>query len=61
MARKCVDVFGVSSFDEDIGIHTVTSGIRNDDEIASICAGKEFGLIRTVAGKVTTIYLVYFI
>ncbi|KAK9891452.1 hypothetical protein WA026_014685 [Henosepilachna vigintioctopunctata] len=25
---------------------------RNDEEIASICAGKEFGLIRTLSGKV---------
>lgn len=52
LARKCIDVFGASSFDEDIGIHTVISGIGSDDEIATICAGKEFALLRTVTGKV---------
>lgn len=50
LARKCVDVLGVSSFDEEIGTYTVSTG--NEEEIATICAGKEFGLIRTVTGKV---------
>ncbi|KAG5884565.1 hypothetical protein JTB14_006591 [Gonioctena quinquepunctata] len=50
LARKCVDVLGFSSFDEEIGTHTVNTG--SEEEIASIYAGKEFGLIRTVTGKV---------
>ncbi|XP_074033015.1 MYC binding protein highwire isoform X2 [Leptinotarsa decemlineata] len=50
LARKCVDVFGLSSFDEEIGTYTVNTG--SEEEIASICTGKEFGLIRTVTGKI---------
>ncbi|CAG9818957.1 unnamed protein product [Phaedon cochleariae] len=50
LARKCVEVFGVSSFDEDVGSYTVNIG--NEEEIGNICCGKEFGLIRTVTGKV---------
>nr|CAH7734761.1 unnamed protein product [Callosobruchus chinensis] len=50
LARKCVDVLGVSPFDEEIGTYTVNTG--SEEEIASICAGKEFGLLKTVTGKV---------
>lgn len=50
LARKCVDAFGVSSFDEENGTYTVNTG--NEEEIATICTGKEFGLIKTVSGKV---------
>ncbi|XP_056648043.1 E3 ubiquitin-protein ligase MYCBP2 isoform X1 [Diorhabda sublineata] len=50
LARKCVDAFGVSSFDEENGTYTVNTG--GEEEIATICTGKEFGLIRTISGKV---------
>ncbi|KAL3283879.1 hypothetical protein HHI36_018048 [Cryptolaemus montrouzieri] len=51
LARKCVDVLGIAPFEDEGLSHTVNTG--NDEEIASICAGKEFGLIRTVSGKVS--------
>ncbi|XP_076385847.1 MYC binding protein highwire isoform X12 [Megachile rotundata] len=50
LARKCVDVFGYSTFDEEQAIHTLNPGC--DDEIAIVTAGKEFGLLKTVSGKV---------
>jgi E3 ubiquitin-protein ligase MYCBP2 len=50
LARKCVDAFGVAPFDEEGNSHTVNTG--SEDEIATICAGKEFGLIKTTSGKV---------
>ncbi|XP_044762914.1 E3 ubiquitin-protein ligase MYCBP2 [Coccinella septempunctata] len=50
LARKCVEVLGTSSFEDEGLSHTVNTG--TDEEIATICAGKEFGLIRTVSGKV---------
>ncbi|KAJ8937054.1 hypothetical protein NQ314_012048 [Rhamnusium bicolor] len=50
LARKCVEVLGVASFEEEIGSYTVNTG--NEEEVATICAGKDFGLIRTVMGKV---------
>lgn len=58
LARKCIDVLGVSAFDEEIGTYTVSTG--SEEEIAAICAGKEFGLLRTVTGKVDIwIYMEY--
>ncbi|XP_017786826.1 PREDICTED: E3 ubiquitin-protein ligase MYCBP2-like isoform X2 [Nicrophorus vespilloides] len=50
LARKCIDVLGTAPFEEEPQFHTVNS--CNDEEIATICAGKEFGLIKTVNGKV---------
>lgn len=50
LARKCVDALGVAPFEEDGVSNTINTG--TDDEIATICAGKEFGLIRTTSGKV---------
>lgn len=50
LARKCIDVMGSSSFDEDSGNKTLNFDF--DDEILSIVSGKEFGLIRTTSGKV---------
>uniref|UniRef100_A0A1B6EGK8 PHR domain-containing protein n=1 Tax=Clastoptera arizonana TaxID=38151 RepID=A0A1B6EGK8_9HEMI len=50
LARKCVDVFGVASFDEDSNIHTLEIGC--DEEVSDISAGKDFCLIRTASGKV---------
>lgn len=54
LARKCVDVLGTAAFEDEGLSHTVNTG--TDDEIATICAGKEFGLIRTVSGKVNSIF-----
>lgn len=53
LARKCVDVLGGAVFEDEIGSHTVNTG--NEEEIATICAGKEFGLIKTTSGKVLLI------
>jgi hypothetical protein len=50
LARKCLDVFGTASFDEDANIHTIHTGC--DEEIVFIAAGKDFGLTRTNSGKV---------
>ncbi|KAL0280278.1 UNVERIFIED_CONTAM: hypothetical protein PYX00_001618 [Menopon gallinae] len=50
LARKCIDVLGVSSYDEENPGKTLNIG--SDDEIVSITAGKEFGLVRTLNGKV---------
>jgi E3 ubiquitin-protein ligase MYCBP2 len=52
LARKCLDVFGTASFDEDANIHTIHTGY--DEETVVIAAGKEFGLARTNSGKVST-------
>lgn len=49
LARKCVDVFGYASFDEDQSTYIINP--RCDDEIAYVAAGKEFMLLRTVSGK----------
>lgn len=51
LARKCVDIFGYATFDEEQAIHTLNPGC--DDEIAIVTAGKEFGLLKTVSGKVS--------
>lgn len=50
LARKCIDVIGSSSFDEEGSSKTLNIG--SDDEIVSVVAGKEFGLVRTLSGKV---------
>ncbi|XP_017880442.1 E3 ubiquitin-protein ligase MYCBP2-like [Ceratina calcarata] len=50
LARKCVDVFGYATFDEEQAVHTLNSGC--DDEIMTVTAGKEFALLKTVSGKV---------
>ena len=50
LARKCLDVFGSASFDEDANIHTIVTGC--EEETVVIAAGKDFGLIRTNSGKV---------
>ena len=49
LARKCVDVFGYALFDEEQGAHVLNPGY--DDEIATVAAGKEFALLKTVSGK----------
>lgn len=51
LARKCIDVLGVSSYDEENPGKTLNIG--SDDEIVMITAGKEFGLVRTLNGKVS--------
>ncbi|XP_025833228.1 E3 ubiquitin-protein ligase MYCBP2-like, partial [Agrilus planipennis] len=50
LAHRCVEILGTAPFEEDGASQVVNTG--TDDEIASICAGKEFGLIRTSSGKV---------
>jgi E3 ubiquitin-protein ligase MYCBP2 len=50
LARKCLDVFGTASFDEDANSHTIHTGC--DEETVFIAAGKDFGLLRTNSGKV---------
>lgn len=50
LARKCLDVFGTASFDEDANIHTIHTGC--DEETVVIAAGKDFGLSRINSGKV---------
>lgn len=44
-------IFGYASFDEEQALHTLNPGC--DDEIVAITAGKEFGLLKTVSGKVS--------
>lgn len=50
LARKCVDAIGIASFESDGVSHAVNAG--NEEEVAMVCAGKEFGLLRTTSGKV---------
>ncbi|KAB0796834.1 hypothetical protein PPYR_10895 [Photinus pyralis] len=50
LARKCVDALGIASYESDIVSHTVNVG--NEEEVATVCGGKEFGLLRTTSGKV---------
>lgn len=57
LARKCVDIFGYATFDEEQAIHTLNPGC--DDEIAMVTAGKEFGLLKTVSGKVSIIQEIF--
>lgn len=53
LARKCVDALGVATYEEDASASVQTPiNIGTDDEISTICCGKEFGLIRTTSGKV---------
>lgn len=52
LARKCVDVIGSASFDEEQSVHTLNIG--TDDEVSSVTAGKEFALLKTLTGKVIT-------
>jgi E3 ubiquitin-protein ligase MYCBP2 len=49
LARKCVDVFGYASFDEDQATYILNP--HCEDEIAYVAAGKEFMLLRTASGK----------
>lgn len=53
LARKCVDIFGYASFDEEQSVHTLNAGC--DDEIVMVTAGKEFGLLKTMSGKVSVV------
>lgn len=57
LARKCVDIFGYAAFDEEQVVHTLNLGC--DEEIAMVTAGKEFGILKTVSGKVSTIFSIY--
>lgn len=59
LARKSIDVMGSSSFDEESGNKTLNQDF--DDEILSIVAGKEFGLIKSSSGKVLNLWLLFHI
>lgn len=50
LARKCVEALGIASYEEECGAQMVS--ISTDEEVASVCAGKDFGFIRTTNGKV---------
>ncbi|CAH1132864.1 unnamed protein product [Ceutorhynchus assimilis] len=50
LARKCVDALGYASFEEEANSYTIN--LNTEEEVASVCAGKDFGLLRTVTGKV---------
>lgn len=52
LVKKCVEVFGAATFEDEIG--SCSFNIGNEEEIAAISFGKEFGLIRTFTGKVRT-------
>lgn len=53
LARKSIDVLGSSSFDEESGNKSLSRDF--DDEIVSIVAGKEFGLVKSSSGKVNVL------
>lgn len=57
LARKCVEAFGVAAFEEEASPQSISTGL--DEEIATICVGKEFGLIRTTSGKVHIYIFIY--
>ncbi|XP_046683725.1 E3 ubiquitin-protein ligase MYCBP2 isoform X4 [Homalodisca vitripennis] len=50
LARKCLDVFGTASYDEESNIHSLNTGY--DDEVSSIYGAREFCLLRTTSGKI---------
>lgn len=50
LARKCVEAFGVAAFEDEAFPQGINAGL--DEEITSVSMGKEFGLIRTMSGKV---------
>uniref|UniRef100_A0AAR5Q5P7 PHR domain-containing protein n=1 Tax=Dendroctonus ponderosae TaxID=77166 RepID=A0AAR5Q5P7_DENPD len=50
LARKCVESLGYAPFEEEANACTIST--NTEEEIATICSGKDFGLLRTVTGKV---------
>lgn len=50
LARKCIEALGSAPFEEEVNSNSIA--ISSEEEIVSVCAGKEFGLVRTVSGKV---------
>lgn len=50
LARKCVETFGAAPFEDEGSHQGINTGL--DEEITSVCMGKEFGLVRTTSGKV---------
>ncbi|XP_060534839.1 E3 ubiquitin-protein ligase MYCBP2 isoform X2 [Cylas formicarius] len=50
LARKCVDVLGYAPFEDECGSYTIN--LNTEEEVSTICIGKEFGLLRSVTGKV---------
>lgn len=58
LARKCVDALGAALFEAEGISHTIN--VKNEEEVASVCAGKEFGLLRTISGKVFILKFIQF-
>ncbi|XP_041356631.1 E3 ubiquitin-protein ligase MYCBP2-like isoform X3 [Gigantopelta aegis] len=50
LTRRCMDMFGSTSFDMDTDRRPINTGF--DEDTSSILTGKDFGLIKTVGGKV---------
>ncbi|KAL3880398.1 hypothetical protein ACJMK2_032642, partial [Sinanodonta woodiana] len=50
LTRKCVDVFGMSSYDLETDRRTICTGL--DEDIGIVTGAKEFSLIKTTGGKV---------
>jgi len=50
LARRCVDVIGSSSLEEESSARPLNTGV--DEDVASIAVGKEFSLVRTSSGRV---------
>lgn len=57
LARKCVDSLGMAPYEEEGQYNAINPG--NDEEVVSVCAGKDFGLVRTNSGKVTLSHYVH--
>lgn len=55
LARKCVDVIGSSAMEEEASPRPLNTGC--DEETASVAVGKEFSLVRTVSGRVSSLGL----
>ncbi|KAL1517024.1 hypothetical protein ABEB36_000844 [Hypothenemus hampei] len=50
LARKCVECLGQSPFEEEGNSYPINVNV--EEEVATVCSGKDFGLLRTVTGKV---------
>ncbi|XP_029559556.1 E3 ubiquitin-protein ligase MYCBP2 isoform X1 [Salmo trutta] len=50
LARKCLHACGISLFDLEKDLHTITTGF--DEEAALLGAGREFALMKTASGKI---------
>ncbi|XP_018571542.1 E3 ubiquitin-protein ligase MYCBP2-like [Anoplophora glabripennis] len=50
LVKKCIEVFGTAFFEEETG--NCSFNVENEEEVAAMAFGKEFGLLRTFTGKV---------